>query len=166
LKKIFRLYKKEGAVNKQMFFVAIAAISLVGCATTKSQPMTTDLQMRVGELERELETKDEKIKDLEYTVKDLTYEVDRLKTGTSRATSDRSEGRKSSSTDDRIVRVSASPQEVQQALKKAGYYKGPIDGNIGSGTKSAISQFQRDKGLKADGVIGQKTWSELKAFLE
>lgn len=149
-----------------MIWVALVGFFLAGCATTKSQPMTTQLQMRVGELEREVEMKDEQIKDLEYTVKDLTYEVDRMKSPSSKQIPEHTATQSSSGKDDRIVRVNASAQEVQQALKNAGFYKGEIDGNVGSGTKSAISQFQKEKGLKADGIIGQKTWNELKAYLE
>jgi murein L,D-transpeptidase YcbB/YkuD len=157
---------KEGTVIRNIFIIGMAAILLVGCATTKSQPMTSELQMRVGELERELETKDEQIKDMEMTVKELSYEVERMKSVSSRQPVDRTAVRQTATADGPIIRVSASAQEVQRALKNAGYYQGNIDGNIGSGTRAAISQFQKDKGLKSDGVVGKQTWTELKTFLE
>jgi hypothetical protein len=42
---------------------------------------------------------------------------------------------------------------VQDALAQAGYYNGPIDGIIGSGTRSAILNYQYDAGLPATGMI-------------
>jgi peptidoglycan hydrolase-like protein with peptidoglycan-binding domain len=53
--------------------------------------------------------------------------------------------------------------EIQRALKKAGYDPGPADGRLGKRTKQAILDFQRAKGLKADGVVGKKTWAALKS---
>ena len=46
---------------------------------------------------------------------------------------------------------------VQVALYRHGYYKGPIDGISGPMTKAAIRRFQKDKKLKADGVVGKQT---------
>ena len=57
-------------------------------------------------------------------------------------------------------------RDIQRALKNAGYYNGPFDGKIGSGTRAAIKQFQEDQGLSADGVCGRRTWSKLAPFLE
>lgn len=54
---------------------------------------------------------------------------------------------------------------LQEALKNAGYYKGTLDGKIGSGTREAIKNFQRDNGLKVDGVCGRNTWERLKVYL-
>ena len=36
---------------------------------------------------------------------------------------------------------------------------------IGPKTKSAVMEFQKKHNLKADGVVGQKTWSEMKQFI-
>ena len=46
--------------------------------------------------------------------------------------------------------------EVQQALARAGYYRGAIDGVIGSGTRSAIRAYERANGLRVDGRIDQE----------
>lgn len=43
--------------------------------------------------------------------------------------------------------------QVQTALKAYGYYNGAIDGIIGAGSKSALSRFQADYGLKVTGTI-------------
>jgi len=52
-------------------------------------------------------------------------------------------------------------QEIQAALKNAGFYSGAIDGKSGPMTKKAIEEFQKANGLKADGKVGTKTWSLL-----
>jgi len=56
-------------------------------------------------------------------------------------------------------------KQIQAALKKAGFYKGEIDGKEGPQTKGAIKAFQKVKGLNPDGVVGPKTWEELNKFL-
>ena len=53
---------------------------------------------------------------------------------------------------------------IQQALKNAGYYNGPVDGKVGPQTRKAVQAFQRDNGLTADGVIGRNTWNRLKIY--
>lgn len=57
-------------------------------------------------------------------------------------------------------------KQIQITLKKAGFYQGEIDAKIGPKTKKAIIDFQRSKRLKPDGVVGLKTWEELKRYLE
>ncbi len=42
--------------------------------------------------------------------------------------------------------------EVQERLQQRGYYSGEIDGQLGSGTKAAISNFQQQAGLAEDGL--------------
>jgi len=56
-------------------------------------------------------------------------------------------------------------KEIQTALRAAGFYGGNIDGRIGPKTKRAIIEFQKAKGLKADGKAGPKTWAELEKHL-
>lgn len=57
-------------------------------------------------------------------------------------------------------------RQIQIALRKAGFYTGNIDGKIGPRTKKAIIAFQKSKSLKADGIVGQKTWEELSKYLK
>lgn len=45
------------------------------------------------------------------------------------------------------------PTEVQEQLSRRGYYKGPIDGIVGAGTRAAISAYQRSHGLEMSGNI-------------
>ena len=48
-------------------------------------------------------------------------------------------------------------KKLQQALKILGYYDGKIDGDYGSGTKKAVTNYQKAHGLTADGSAGEKT---------
>lgn len=50
---------------------------------------------------------------------------------------------------------------IQRKLKNWGYYKGTIDGIFGPQTKEAVKYFQRKNGLKADGIVGDKTLAAL-----
>jgi hypothetical protein len=43
--------------------------------------------------------------------------------------------------------------DIQRELRREGYYRGPIDGVIGLGTRRAIAAFQRDNGLAPTGRI-------------
>lgn len=50
---------------------------------------------------------------------------------------------------------------IQSKLKNWGYYTGAVDGIFGSGTKSAVSSFQKKNGLTADGIVGSQTLKAL-----
>ncbi|MEI6350342.1 MAG: peptidoglycan-binding domain-containing protein [Verrucomicrobiota bacterium] len=43
--------------------------------------------------------------------------------------------------------------DVQSQLAQLGYYNGPIDGIVGSGTRAAIRAYQADNGLPVNGLI-------------
>ena len=58
-----------------------------------------------------------------------------------------------------------SATEIQTALKKAGLFKGVIDGKIGPETKEAIKRFQQANGITPDGIVGSKTWALLSKYL-
>ena len=49
---------------------------------------------------------------------------------------------------------------IQQALVEAGY-KIAVDGIFGRGTRDAVVAYQKSRGLAADGIVGQATWSAL-----
>lgn len=48
-------------------------------------------------------------------------------------------------------------RNIQKKLKQLGYYNGSIDGIYGSNTQKAVISFQKNCGLKADGIAGPKT---------
>ncbi len=47
--------------------------------------------------------------------------------------------------------------QIQRALKSAGYNPGPIDGNIGSETMTAVNSFQRAKGFPVEKYLTMQT---------
>ncbi len=52
-------------------------------------------------------------------------------------------------------------RQIQQVLKDKGYYTGNVDGIFGTKTKNAVTAFQRDNGLKVDGIAGKETLKAL-----
>ncbi len=146
--------------------------TLTGCASTGGVKASQEqVQTRVTELEKKLEEKDSEIVDLQYQVKDLSSKVGSSKESADSASdADVSIGssKKSnfSSYSDNIIRVNASIEDVQRALKNAGHYNGKIDGKLGAGTKQAIVEFQNSHHMAADGVLGKKTWKLLKSNLK
>lgn len=50
--------------------------------------------------------------------------------------------------------------ELQKRLRKF-FPSLAIDGDFGAATEVAVSRFQVDKGLDADGIVGAKTWAVL-----
>lgn len=128
------------------------------------------LQTRIVELEQKLDEKDAEVVDLKYELKDLSTKVNSYKVSESApsySSSEKVPAETGASKDiDGIIKVSASATDVQTALKNAGFYNGAVDGKIGSQTKRAVVSFQKSHNLKADGVIGKRTWEELSAYLK
>jgi len=154
---------------------------LTGCAHTQSPTAVNRLQIQVAQLEQSLDERDKSISELENKVQTLTSQLSEMETyslnepveeydyrkaSRERVYEEEAEDSSGSYKDDEILRVSASPRDVQQALKNAGYYTGKIDGKLGNQSKKAIGEFQKDHNLASDGIIGKKTWKELKTFLD
>jgi len=55
--------------------------------------------------------------------------------------------------------------KIQQALQRAGYFKGNPTGFYGKRTKTSVRNFQKAHGLPALGTVGPQTWDKLKAYL-
>lgn len=53
-------------------------------------------------------------------------------------------------------------KQIQNLLAYLGYYVGDIDGQWGTLSKTACKAFQKDFGLDADGIAGDKTQKALK----
>ncbi|MCD4781684.1 MAG: peptidoglycan-binding protein [Candidatus Omnitrophica bacterium] len=160
---------------------AVCLLFLVGCATSQPPLSTGNMAMKYRKLERRVDDSDEEIKLLQEEIRQLkdlleSYEnyqlADtlgdsirfKLDDGSFSSSRSKTSSSKSSSLS-KLVRVPVRHATIQKALKEAGYYKGPIDGKIGSMSKKAIQAFQKDHGLKPDGVVGQRTWNELKNYL-
>lgn len=129
-------------------------MSLTACATAKKELSARSLQIRVGELEKDIEVKNQEI----LTLRQELSQAKKEEAGTysaKNALREESLGRSEKS----------SPKKIQRALKKADFYAGPIDGKIGKRTRKAIKEFQKANNLTADGKVGEKTWAKLKQYL-
>ena len=59
-----------------------------------------------------------------------------------------------------MLRSGSEGEEVvklQTRLQELGYYTGSIDGQFGPGTREAVTRFQQQHSLGADGIVGQET---------
>jgi N-acetyl-anhydromuramyl-L-alanine amidase AmpD len=52
-------------------------------------------------------------------------------------------------------------KRLQRLLDAAGFSPGAVDGSFGVGTQKALMEFQRGRGLPADGIAGPATWHAL-----
>ena len=163
-------------MGKDLLGVFILSIIFAGCTTTQQPTAVNQLQIKVAQLERKLEDREQEISDLKYEMQNISNQPQTGQTivmddpepsSDMPDVVDRSQDIPSTSNkEEGIIRVSATPQQVQKALKNAGYYNGAIDGKIGSNTQGAIERFQKDHQLTSDGVVGKRTWQELKGYLE
>lgn len=132
--------------------------SLVGCATTHGPAMSAqELHGRVLHLENLAEQRDQELAQLR---EELTAEREARQTleqhlGGAVATS-ASSGK---------MAGGMTLRDVQQALQRAGFDPGPIDGRMGRKTREALRHFQQAQGLTADGRIGPQTIAKLKAYM-
>lgn len=54
--------------------------------------------------------------------------------------------------------------ELQKRLQAAGYYDGVLSGDFDVDTEAAVIRFQRDQGIKVDGIVGPTTQGRLMAL--
>jgi hypothetical protein len=50
---------------------------------------------------------------------------------------------------------------LQELLTSLAFDPGPADGQFGPATASAVSAFQRSRGITADGIVGPEAWAAL-----
>ncbi|MBU4488997.1 MAG: peptidoglycan-binding protein [Candidatus Omnitrophica bacterium] len=115
--------------------------------------------MRIGQLEKELQQKDRKIYELEGEMGLVRSKSSKI------VMAEIYPEKKIVTTKKETVASESTPKRIQIALKKAGFYNGPVDGKIGKNTKDAIKEFQKKNGLKSDGIVGKKTWAALSKYL-
>lgn len=65
----------------------------------------------------------------------------------------------------KMAKASEEVKKIQQALKKAGFDPGAIDGMMGKKTRGAVMAFQKANGLKDDGKVGKLTMAKLQPFM-
>jgi murein L,D-transpeptidase YcbB/YkuD len=139
----------------KMLIVIVLSLALSGCATAAKKTSNIELQQlkgRVSGLETDLQAKEQEIMRLEDELekareKRVIYKEEKIKEVKP------------------VESKKLSDRQVQTALKNAGFYRGSVDGKIGSATTEAVKAFQRANGLKADGVVGRKTRANLMKYL-
>jgi len=154
------------------FIIGIALMgALVGCSTTKQPVNISHLQTRVSFIESQLDDQNSDIVQLKSSLEEISMRMPSRVISTkpvskTQKTTQSSPSQISKTKNQQILRVPVTPQKVQIALQNAGYYNGAIDGKLGSGSKKAIKDFQKDHDLESDGIVGKKTWAELKNYLD
>lgn len=88
-----------------------------------------------------------------------------LTSGSSKKSSSKSAPSSSSNATLKMGSKGEAVRDLQQRLARAGFAVGRAgaDGSYGTGTKSAVVRFQKQYGLKADGVAGSATIAKLKS---
>jgi len=131
---------------------------VAGCATTQARRpesgAANDLAGRVTELQIQIQAKDQEIKDLKLQLEGMKNSLQK----STNFAAQESRGQSS------LVQVpGVTVKDLQKALVRAGFDPGPADGKIGRKTRKALKEFQKKNHLKADGVVGEKTWVLLKS---
>ncbi len=139
----------------------LVAFIISGCGTSqkKVQSEVTGIKTRVETIESRLEGVESKQAEVERTTAEQAQALDDLRS------SGASQAKTNISVKSREGMYSGRMRDIQQALKNAGYYNGKVDGVKGKGTRRAIKDFQKANGLKADGVVGSRTWDLLSVHL-
>ncbi len=52
-------------------------------------------------------------------------------------------------------------QAFQSLLNVKGHNPVSVDGDFGSVTEAAVTEYQSDRGLLVDGIVGKQTWTAL-----
>ena len=129
----------------RLYVCLLAVVALLsGCTMVSSEEMV-NIQNKVGNLTSKIALLEERQASLEESLLKLTTPIKEQKVDMSS--------------------MSFTNEDIQTALKNAGFYSGPVDGSMGPGTDKAIKAFQRSNGLKADGIAGAKTKSLLAKYL-
>lgn len=148
-------------VVRMMSMVGMAMV-VSGCAMGGTRQDLARLQSQVGLL-------DERVAQLERSSFGGSSAASLGETTTASRTATEPNVSKSSSVSVKVSTISSTKpttREIQQALKNAGFYQGPIDGKMGPQTHDAIKEFQRIHGLTDDGVVGKQTWAKLRSYAD
>jgi hypothetical protein len=144
----------------RVIFAGLSAMSLAGCAGPSAFHEIRRLRADVGLLDQRV-TQLERVSVQEAHTTAWPAEPLPASVPTAPAAAKPS----TAATSTVAVSGQRSKKEIQQALKNAGFYQGPIDGKIGPQTQEAIKQFQQANGLQVDGKVGRHTWAKLAPYL-
>ncbi|MFH1800683.1 MAG: peptidoglycan-binding domain-containing protein [Candidatus Omnitrophota bacterium] len=145
-----------------MLMLMVGLIAFSGCASRKTGKKVDTLQAQVNAMTDELVRLDQSLEDTRAALQ--TQESGGVSGSSAMVSS--GEGAMIGGMYRTPSGFEIPSVNIQKALKKAGYYSGAIDGKVGPGTRDAITSFQKDNGLTADGICGRGTWSKLKSYLE
>ena len=153
------------ATRFTMLAVMVGLIALSGCASKKTTKKIDTMQAQMNAMTDELVRLDQSLQDTRAAVQSSEG---RGGAGVSESGSSSvsGEGAVSGGMYRTPSGFEVPSVNIQKALKKAGYYQGATDGKVGPGTRDAIRAFQKDNGMKPDGVCGRQTWAKLKSYLE
>jgi murein L,D-transpeptidase YcbB/YkuD len=146
--------------NPILYFILIttAIFLLAGCGTVpkKFKEEVGDIKTRVETLESRVDSVETKQAEVERAAGETAQELEGMKEKAKRS--------RTAAGKPKDMKSHEGVKEIQICLKNAGYYKGKIDGIKGRSTRRAIRDFQQANGLKADGVVGKKTWEFLSKY--
>jgi len=136
-----------------VIFIVLLSVAVIATGCGKKEASETDLGMPMSVT----------VDGSTGTTNLITKTGETVEVGTSQIQPGVMEPMQSSSAS--AANIMPTIQEIQSALKNAGLYAGAIDGKLGPKTKAAITNFQQQNGLTADGKVGSKTWEKLKTYL-
>lgn len=135
--------------------IIVSILLLSGCATTGSRYTEMEMQKlrtQLGAMEQQLKQNEKEIEDLERR---LGKEKQMRRSCEKQLGLQKTQRRT----------PPPSVRKIQTALRRAGFYKGAVDGILGPRTRGAIRAFQKSNGLKVDGIVGRATWRVLARYL-
>jgi len=158
------------SIHLGVFAVLGVLMMFTGCASKKqTSKQFNALQQQVGTLNDQLSRLDQSLQETRSSIQAEQNRVAELESQLRTSKGRISSLREEEAVIQGIYRTPSGFElpslHIQQALKNAGYYKGALDGKIGSNTRESIKAFQGDNGMSADGVVGRQTWAKLKTYL-
>ena len=135
-------------------------LAITGCQSVpkKFKEEVSGIKTRVDTLETRVESVESKQTTVERAAMEQNQAIEELKAKREKITET------NVNIKPRFHRAKEGTREIQACLKNAGFYNGKIDGVKGKSTKKAIKEFQKANGLRADGIVGKKTWELLSKY--
>jgi murein L,D-transpeptidase YcbB/YkuD len=143
----------------RLIYLLLIVLFIAGCASAgrhSGDMRVQRLQEEAAKLKEDIRQKDEKISYLEGRINKIQSQ--KINQGREEKMAFKKPQEPAADS------ARMTPKEIQAALKKAGFYKGAVDGRIEQETRKAVSDFQKANGLKADGIAGKQTCLKLRKY--
>lgn len=152
-------------MKKNLIYVFVAMLTVffvAGCSTVpkKVKEEMAGMKSKVDTLESRVEGVEAKQAAVERMTAEQAQELEEMKSRKVEKIEKTNISVKSRTSPKSKERI----KQIQQCLKGAGFYHGKLNGVKTKGTKKAIKEFQKANGLRADGVVGPKTWELLSKY--